>query len=240
MIQHWRRESAKLEAVLQGHKGRYLKVRSLGVGTSLSNEVELDILAWVNGFRQEGVPVSPRMLSLQARLIAARAGAKSFRASDKWINGFKHTYRLSMRAPTRQSQVSPDDSDKVATEFAIEVEKMALQLGVTRRFNADQAAAFSEYLPMKRTINKRGSKTVWVKSAGASKERATVILLGDSNGTKYMPFIIFKMKPSINKKTKRSAADLAFGRGQRSSISARTQDWKYLQMRNVHFLECFS
>ncbi|ETP07845.1 hypothetical protein F441_16027 [Phytophthora nicotianae CJ01A1] len=57
-------------------------------------------------------------------------------------------------------------------------------------YNADQTAIFSEYLPRK-TITSRGSKTVWVKCENKEKVRATAMLLGDSEGNKYNPFIIF-------------------------------------------------
>lgn len=56
-------------------------------------------------------------------------------------------------------------------------------------------AAFFEYLP-KRTINQRGAKTVWVRCGGKSKERATVMFLGDSDGRKYSPFVVFKTQRS--------------------------------------------
>ncbi|EGZ14101.1 hypothetical protein PHYSODRAFT_412117, partial [Phytophthora sojae] len=46
-IQRWRRDSAKLEAALKGRKGSHLKVRSVGVGTILSESVELEIVAWI-------------------------------------------------------------------------------------------------------------------------------------------------------------------------------------------------
>ncbi|EGZ23807.1 hypothetical protein PHYSODRAFT_324986 [Phytophthora sojae] len=111
MIQRWRRESAKLEATMKNSKGKHLK---------------------------EGVPVSPRMLALQARRVAAEAGIRNFRSSDKWIQGFRGRHRMSMRVPTRQSQISPEDIAKVKAEFATEVEKMARQLGITRIYNADQ------------------------------------------------------------------------------------------------------
>ncbi|KAG6958844.1 hypothetical protein JG687_00009135, partial [Phytophthora cactorum] len=55
---------------------------------------------------------------------------------------------------------------------------------------------FLNIYPQKKTLNVRGAKTVWVRCGGASKERATVMLLGDSNGVRYTPFVIFKMKPS--------------------------------------------
>lgn len=57
------------------------------------------------------------------------------------------------------------------------------------------AAAFFEYLP-KRTINEKGAKTVWVRCGGKSKERATVMLLGNSDGQKCPPFVVFKTQRS--------------------------------------------
>ncbi|KAG3150360.1 hypothetical protein PI126_g11543 [Phytophthora idaei] len=142
MIQRWRRSSAKLEEALKGHKGNHLKVRTVGVGTILSLEVELEIVAWVNSLRQEGVPVSPRMLAVHARQVATENGVNNFSASDKWIKGFKGRHRLNMRSPTRQSQISPEDIDKVKTDFAAEVAETARQLGITRIYNADPTAVF--------------------------------------------------------------------------------------------------
>lgn len=56
-------------------------------------------------------------------------------------------------------------------------------------------AVFFEYIP-KKTINKKGAKTVWVKCGGVSKNRATVMLLGDSDGLRYPPFVVFKAPPA--------------------------------------------
>lgn len=56
-------------------------------------------------------------------------------------------------------------------------------------------AVFFEFLPT-RTINAKGAKTVWVRCAGKTKERATVMLFGDSDGEKYHPFVVFKSKLS--------------------------------------------
>ncbi|EGZ18645.1 hypothetical protein PHYSODRAFT_450177, partial [Phytophthora sojae] len=44
----------------------------------------------------------------------------------------------------------------------------------------------------RKTITKRGEKTVWVKCSGKDEERATAMLLGDWHGNKYAPFIAFK------------------------------------------------
>jgi hypothetical protein len=141
MIQRWRRDSAKLEAALKERKGSHIKVRIIGVGTILSESVELEIVAWINSLRKEGVPVSSRMLAFQAQRIAAEAGVISFRASDKWIKSFRGRHHLSMRAPTRQGQISPADIEKVKAAFAEEVEKMTHQLGIKRIYNANKTGA---------------------------------------------------------------------------------------------------
>lgn len=167
------------------------------------------------------------MLAIKAREIATEASVANFSASDIWISGFKARHKYSMRAATRQSQISPDDINTVAEAFATLVEATVRELGIKRIYNADQtgcvrvtiqflcfsihvltsvlcvhacvsiimAAVFFEYLP-KRTLNATGEKTVWVKCGGASKDRATVMLLGDSDGVRYTSFIIFKMAPA--------------------------------------------
>lgn len=64
-----------------------------------------------------------------------------------------------------------------------------------RRLTLLVAAVFFEYVA-KKTLARRGQKTVWVKCSGASKERASVMLLGDSDGNRCTPFVVFKVKPS--------------------------------------------
>lgn len=58
-----------------------------------------------------------------------------------------------------------------------------------------KTGVFFEYIP-KRTINSRGSKTVWVRHGGKDKERVTAMLLGDSDGEKYPPFLVLKSNRS--------------------------------------------
>ncbi|OWY96483.1 hypothetical protein PHMEG_00033240 [Phytophthora megakarya] len=52
-----------------------------------------------------------------------------------------------------------------------------------------------EYIPAT-IVNANGVKTVWVKSAGKTKERVTAMLLGGSDGNKAEPFLVFKTRPS--------------------------------------------
>ncbi|DBA02775.1 TPA: hypothetical protein N0F65_010703 [Lagenidium giganteum] len=58
-----------------------------------------------------------------------------------------------------------------------------------------------EILPSK-TIKGKGDKTVWSKEGGKTKQRATVMVLGDMHGNKYPPFVIVKAPMSKIKKKK--------------------------------------
>ncbi|GMG14646.1 unnamed protein product [Phytophthora fragariaefolia] len=69
------------------------------------------------------------------------------------------------------------------------------ELGTDVTYNADQTPVFFEYLP-KSTITTKGARTVWVRSSGKDKERLTCMLLGDSLGRKYVPYLVIKTKPS--------------------------------------------
>lgn len=61
----------------------------------------------VNDLREDAVPVSPSMLEVKAREVAKAAGIKDFKASDKWVLGFKRRHGYSLRVPTRQVHVYP-------------------------------------------------------------------------------------------------------------------------------------
>lgn len=134
----WRRDRPKLLAAAAAGKGSLTKIRGIGVGTILSNEQELDVVRWVNKLRDDSIPVSSRMLTDKAREVAAEAKVDHFRASDKWVVGFKRHHHFNLRAPTRQGQICPADINDVAAAFASTVEATVHDLGVRRVFNANQ------------------------------------------------------------------------------------------------------
>ena len=110
--------------------------RDVGVSTVLRNETEL--VQWINVLRQDGAPVSAKMLQLQAIEVAAEQGIKCFKASWHWRAGFMRRHRLSLRMRTRQGQVTPDDAIQAAIQFGIDVQQKMLSLGVSKVYNADQ------------------------------------------------------------------------------------------------------
>ncbi|GMF55161.1 unnamed protein product [Phytophthora fragariaefolia] len=102
---------------------------------------------------------------------------------------------MSLRTRTRQRQPPPEDANMALWDFNIQVKQRMAELGTDVAYNADQTPVFFEYMP-KSTITTNGARTVWVRSSGKDKERLTCMLLGDSLGRKYVPYLVIKTKPS--------------------------------------------
>jgi hypothetical protein len=85
-------------------------------------------------------------------------------------------------------------------------------MGVDVAYNADQTPIFFEYVP-KSTIEKKGIKTVWIRTNGKDKERMTGMLRGSSFGEKRTPFIVLKTAPSKIAETQAENCHLRHGFG---------------------------
>ncbi|KAE9039368.1 hypothetical protein PR003_g18894 [Phytophthora rubi] len=198
LVYKWRRQRDSLEErARSGRLATQFRARPPGIGLTLPADVEQRILKWVNDFRREGFPISPMMLKMQACEFAKEAGIppEHFSASWQWRRSFTRRHRLSFRAKTRHGQETPRDAELRAQEFANKVRHRAYIEGVTRIYNADQTGIFLDMLP-KTTLASTNARTVWVKSSKKDKERITAMLLGDSDGNKYTPFVMLKSKPS--------------------------------------------
>lgn len=81
-------------------------------------------------------------------------------------------------------------------------------------YTADQTAANFELLPCT-TIDSTGAKTILVRCGKLKKDRVTVMLLGDSNGTKYPLFLVMKAAPSKSVAIQDETKKLRHGFGRR-------------------------
>ncbi len=143
--------------------------------------------------RGAGVPVTYDMLHIEARTVASSfdIDANQFKASRTWAKRFLATHGLTRRTKSRVGQSTPEDGVARREAFSLLVRKRAEELGVDRVYNADQTGVNYEHIP-KVTYDEKGAKTIWVRSMGADKDRATAMLLGDSFGNRYPLFIIVK------------------------------------------------
>jgi hypothetical protein len=103
--------------------------------------------------------------------------------------------KLSLRTRGSQGQQQPEDLQAKAEAFGRLVVAEAARLGVKEVWNADETAVFFELIS-RLTVDTAGTRTVWVRCAGADKRRVSVLLLACSGEAKKAPFIVFKEAPS--------------------------------------------
>jgi hypothetical protein len=171
--------------------------REVGTGTTLPREFEEQLAQWVNSMRKDGVPVTPQMIQLMALEVAIDAGVdeQSFAASWTWMSRFMKRFKLALRTRTRTGQDTAGDGEAALATFAARVAHVVEEHSIDVIYNADQTGINYEYLPTK-TLNKRGDKTIWIKCAGKTKDRATAMVLADTTGTKHPLFLVLKTKAS--------------------------------------------
>ncbi len=114
-----------------------------------------------------------------------------FKASHRWLTAFMKRFKFSNRTKSNQGQVPPENIQELTKAFADKVKAKAKELGVSTIWNADQTPVNFEMLPSK-TVDEQGTRTVWVRCAGKEKERASVMLLANSDGVKKKPFVVMK------------------------------------------------
>jgi hypothetical protein len=157
-VYHWAKNIAKIEAAGCSSALKALKkIRAPGTATVLSAATELELVRWINEYRDDGAPVSSLMLQLKALEFAETTGVPPdvFTATWSWRVGFLKRHSLRFRARTRQGQIPPADSAAAVKELNDKIRSEMDVLGVDVAYNADQTPIFLEYVP-KTTIEWEG------------------------------------------------------------------------------------
>ncbi|KAG9400763.1 hypothetical protein AC1031_010202 [Aphanomyces cochlioides] len=197
LIQRWFSKKAELAKRLQTASNRQVKrQRKLGTGKTLSDEQEEEIYRFVLDARKEGVPVSNFLLEQAAIEVAQAAGytASEIHAGAKCRYGFLRRKGLSVRAKTRSGQSTNEQGEEVLVSWAQRVKARILENNVELVLNADQTA-------------------VNFDAIGSAKDRATAMLMADTEGKKYPLFMIFKSKKSTVKATVERNRQMQHGLG---------------------------
>ncbi|EEY66938.1 uncharacterized protein PITG_17820 [Phytophthora infestans T30-4] len=86
----WKKLRAVIEANVAGGSRYHQRNRTLGMGATLSTEVEKQLVGWINELRADGVPVTSMMLKLQAQELYRTSGPRNgpFKASGAGENIF--------------------------------------------------------------------------------------------------------------------------------------------------------
>lgn len=160
-------------------------------------DLETNLLDYVRKIRKDGFSVSREMMQFEALRIAndMEIPQDEFKASYGWVRRFMARHDLVIRRRTSMAQKLPDAYQEKLLAF----QKHVISLRKTHDYslgaigNADETPVFFE-MPGETTVNDRGEKTVQVRTAGAEKQRCTVMLGITADGNKLPPYVIFRRK----------------------------------------------
>ncbi|ETI41699.1 hypothetical protein F443_13081 [Phytophthora nicotianae P1569] len=144
-------------------------------------------------------PRLARLKYVRSSYCATILPADAERELVQWINTLRKdgapVSATMLELQAKETATDYHEADAVAIKFAVDVQQKMLELRATKVYNADQTGVLFEYLP-KHSINKTGSKTVWVRGADKDKERFSVMLLADSDCIKYPLYVVLKSSRS--------------------------------------------
>jgi DDE superfamily endonuclease len=186
---------------------RNMKARSFCTGRSLLEPFEGDeILQWLFSLQEQGTPVSIGMVVLKARkVVGSSFRSKLERAQYMICYRFLASHKYGIRIGTHVSQRSPSSEVcQEAKDYVSGLQSTTMQESCRDpRFilNMDQTPVFFTMTP-NTTIDKKGKKTVNIRSSTTTTSRISVALTVTASGELLHPFLVFKGKPNgcIDKK----------------------------------------
>ena len=162
----------------------------------LRPELDSILLDWIMSQRMKSLRMSKRSIREEAKRLYPTLDSEgnfNFKASVGWVNKFLIRSNLSLRRRTTVTQKNPAQVYSKITSFIMFVSNTLS----TKKINPASIVAMDETslwfdMLSNSTIAPKGSKTVQLKSTGNEKAHATVVLAAKGDGTKLLPFVVFK------------------------------------------------
>lgn len=197
MISRWQKQKEELELVKKRKRRRI--GNNLGRKAQYS-EAEADLKAWIVEFRQDGIAVTPKIVKTYMKELLANkfadiypGASENFLASQCWFYGFLKRYDFAMRRKTKIGQKLPAHLNIKLLEsqrFIIKKQNQ-FEYELSEIGNMDETPVYFDMVG-NLTIDKRGAKTVQVRTTENDKNRFTCVLTILADGTKLLPIVIFK------------------------------------------------
>ena len=137
--------------------------------------------------------VTNDMLRTKAVQIAHSLSIQEFKGSSGWLWKWKKRYGVGMRAGTNSAQKIPSDYCELLHNFrkSVMITSKTKNIGPSDIVNMDQTMCRFD-MPFSHTNNKKGEKTVHIKTTRAEKKGFTVALAATASGVKLPAVIVFK------------------------------------------------
>lgn len=167
-------------------------------------KIEEKLVKWILERREvDCVPISTQIVRCKALSLITPINLQ-FKASDGWVRKFMHRNDLVLRCRTHISQTLPKDLEEKIAAFNMEVASIFDNSDYSLDYvcNMDETPVFLDLLPGK-VIDKKGNKTINIRTTGSEKNRVTATLCCAASGKMLPSFVIFKGKTKrpLNKVT---------------------------------------
>ena len=168
------------------------KRRRVCCGKPLSTELDQKVYEFLEEERSQGRAVSNEVLKSRALQVAGGLRIEGFKASCGWLERWKRRYNVGMRAGINNAQKLPSDYVDLLHTFrkTIIIARKTHKIELSDIVNMNQTMCRFD-MPPSRT-NKKGEKSIRIKTTRAEKKGFTVALAATASGTKLPAVIIFK------------------------------------------------
>ena len=173
------------------------RVNRKGQGRKISYPQDLEdkLVAWILEKREEDfVAVSTQMIRLKALSLIKDTNPK-FKASDGWVRKFMQRNDLVLRVRTHISQNLPSDLESKIKGFRDEARDIHKNSDYPFEYicNMDETPVYLDLVPSK-VVDKKGKKTIRVRTTSSEKNRVTATLCCTAAGNFLPAFVVFKGK----------------------------------------------
>ncbi|KAF4092990.1 hypothetical protein AMELA_G00027190 [Ameiurus melas] len=170
MVRKWRKQQDDLRQVkktkqsFRGNKARWLH---------LEDKLE----QWVVEQRAAGISVSTITIRINATALASELGINDFKGGPSWCFRFMRRRNLSIRTRTTVSQQLPKDYQEKLATFRTYCNNKITEKKIRPKhiINMDKVPLTFD-IPVNRTVDKKGARTVNVRTTGNEKSSFTVVL----------------------------------------------------------------
>jgi hypothetical protein len=152
-----------------------------------------DLTRSIFEMREQGLPVNTRTLRKEAARLSNVFKNKSTKAKISSMNRFVKRAGLSHRVSTHVAQKDHKETEEESAHFMTLMRQKILGMNPDDIINMDQTPIPYSF-PSNRTLDKKGSKTINVRTSTSDTKRATLAATVTASGKLLTPFLIFKGK----------------------------------------------
>ena len=195
-LRRWSKNLMKMKQTVDETKRKATRVACTSGRPSRLEKIQHKLCPWFDSVRAEGGKVSVRQASIKAKRHDRSLHRLKRYTLFAIVRRFMKAKGVVDRAITHKAQDDPKKKEDAATSFLLSTRNLLEQPNRSKAFiiNMDQ----TPYDPKdseKRTLAKKGSKTVHGKNAKTSIGRISALLAVCADGTKLPPLLVYKGKP---------------------------------------------